>query len=103
MRVLTLVGLLTWLIAVPAAAQAPTGPWPAPPELESVRSDPGDAPAAAVRERHERIRWQLFGIPVSLILAAGAVVLALFVVAGVVLPRARRRARARGGGTYGRP
>lgn len=61
----------------------------------------GDAPSAAAGDivRHEPRR--ILGLPVNAaILIAGAVLL-LVVIAGLILPGARRRDRARGGGTYG--
>jgi hypothetical protein len=40
---------------------------------------------------------------VTAALLIGAGLLALLIVAGVIVPSARRRERAQGGGTYGRP
>jgi len=61
----------------------------------------GDAPSAAAGELLPRPGRRVLGLPVdaALIIAGVLVVLALF--AGIVVPGARRRDRARGGGTYG--
>jgi hypothetical protein len=61
----------------------------------------GDAPSAAAGELLPRPGRRVLGLPVdaALIIAGVLVVLALF--AGIVIPGARRRDRARGGGTYG--
>jgi hypothetical protein len=62
----------------------------------------GDAPSAAAGEVVGRSTQRVFGLPVTAALVIGAVIVALFVVAGVAIPAARRRERPRGGGTYGR-
>ena len=61
----------------------------------------GDTPSAAAGELMTRPARRVLGLPVdaALIIVGVLVVLALF--AGVVIPGARRRDRARGGGTYG--
>jgi hypothetical protein len=62
----------------------------------------GDAPAASagriVRNPTER---RILGLPVTAVLVIAAVILGVVALLGVVLPSARRRARARGNGTYG--
>jgi hypothetical protein len=62
----------------------------------------GDAPSAAAGDLVNRPARRILGLPVdAALLIAGAIVV-LAVVAGIVIPGARRRDRARGGGTYGR-
>jgi hypothetical protein len=61
----------------------------------------GDSPSASAGEiRREQAR-RIFGLPVSAALIIAAVLIALLALAGAVVPQARRRARARGNGTYG--
>jgi len=76
------------------------GAQPNPGEVRPGNRD-GDAPSAAAGELMPRPARRILGLPVdaALIIAGLLVVLALF--AGVVIPGARRRDRARGGGTYG--
>ena len=76
------------------------GAQPNPAEVRPGNRD-GDAPSAAAGELVPRPARRILGLPVdaALIIAGVLVVLALF--AGVVIPGARRRDRARGGGTYG--
>jgi hypothetical protein len=45
----------------------------------------------------------VLGLPVSSALLIGGVIAALLAIGGLVIPAARRRERARGNGTYGRP
>jgi hypothetical protein len=63
----------------------------------------GDAPSASAGNVLARQETRILGLPVTAAMLLGAVVLTLLVVAGVAIPAARRRDRARGGGTYGRP
>ena len=63
----------------------------------------GDAPSASAGEMVRRPAQRIFGLPVTAALLIGAVLITLVVVAGVIIPSARRRERPRGGGTYGRP
>jgi hypothetical protein len=65
-------------------------------------SPEGDAPSAAAGDVVARGERRVFGLPVTAALLIGAFLVVLFVVAGVVIPAARRRERAQGGGTYGR-
>ena len=76
------------------------GAQPNPAEVRPGNRD-GDAPSAAAGDLIPRPARRILGLPVdaALIIAGVLVVLALF--AGVVIPGARRRDRARGGGTYG--
>ncbi len=56
----------------------------------------GDSPSASAGTlREERVR-RIFGLPVTAALLIGAVIVGLLVLAGIVIPPARRRARARG-------
>jgi hypothetical protein len=63
----------------------------------------GDAPSASAGAVVPRADHRLFGLPMTAVMLIGAFVVVLFVVAGVIIPSARRRERAQGGGTYGRP
>lgn len=63
----------------------------------------GDAPSASAGTLAGHPEQRIFGLPVTAALLIGAVLVVLFVVAGIVIPGARRRERPRGGGTYGRP
>ncbi|HET7343245.1 MAG TPA: hypothetical protein VFL90_17390 [Methylomirabilota bacterium] len=63
----------------------------------------GDAPSAAAGDLVARQPRRVLGLPVTTAVVLAGVVVALLLVAGVVIPGARRRDRARGGGTYGRP
>jgi hypothetical protein len=76
------------------------GAQPNPAEVRPGNRD-GDAPSAAAGQLMPQPARRILGLPVdaALIIAGVLVVLALF--AGVVIPGARRRDRARGGGTYG--
>jgi hypothetical protein len=66
-------------------------------------SPEGDAPSASAgRLASSPIERRILGLPVTAVLVIAAVILGLLAVAGFVLPNVRRRARARGGGTYGR-
>jgi hypothetical protein len=77
----------------------------AQPNPEEVRpgSRDGDASSAAAGELVERPGLRILGLPITTVLLIAGVLLALLAIAGVVIPEATRRRRARGGGTYGRP
>jgi hypothetical protein len=77
----------------------------AQPNPEEVRpgSRDGDAPSAAAGDLVERPGLRVLGLPITTVLLIAGVVLALIAIAGVVIPEATRRRRARGGGTYDRP
>jgi len=62
----------------------------------------GDAPSAAAGDLVNRPSRRILGLPVDAALLIAGVIVVLGVVAGIVIPGARRRDRARGGGTYGR-
>jgi uncharacterized iron-regulated membrane protein len=89
----------------PARLEPPAMRHGAQPNPQEVRpgSPQGDAPSAAVgtlvREQEER---RFLGLPVNAVLVIAGVLVAVLALAGIALPRARRRHRARGGGTYGR-
>jgi hypothetical protein len=63
----------------------------------------GDSPSASAGTVVKRpVDRRIFGLPVNAVMLIGAAIIAIVVVAGLVVPT-RRRARARGNGTYGRP
>jgi hypothetical protein len=63
----------------------------------------GDAPSASAGSVVKRpMDRRIFGLPVNALMLIGAAIIAIVVVAGLVVPT-RRRARARGNGTYGQP
>jgi hypothetical protein len=61
----------------------------------------GDAPSAAAGELVPRPGRRILGLPVNAALVIGGVLIVLAIIAGLLVPGARRRDRARGGGTYG--
>jgi hypothetical protein len=61
----------------------------------------GDAPSAAAGDLVTRQERRVFGLPITTTLVLAGVLVVLLAVAGVVIPNANRRRRARGGGTYG--
>ena len=63
----------------------------------------GDSPSASAGDVVRRPAQRIFGLPVTAALLIGGVLVALLVIAGLAIPAARRRERAQGGGTYGRP
>ena len=77
----------------------------AQPNAGEVRagSRDGDSPSAAAGVvARDPVARRIFGLPVTTALVIGAVILGLVIVGAFVVPAARRRDRARGGGTYGR-
>jgi hypothetical protein len=70
-------------------------------EVRPGNSD-GDAPSAAAGDLVTRPGRRVLGLPVTTALVLAGVLVALLILAGVVIPGASRRYRARGGGTYGR-
>ena len=62
----------------------------------------GDSPSASAGEIRQEQARRIFGLPVSAALIIAAVLIVLLAIAGAIVPEARRRARARGNGTYGR-
>jgi len=61
----------------------------------------GDAPSASAGELVTRPGRRILGLPVDAALVIAGVVIMLALIAGLVIPGARRRDRAGGGGTYG--
>ena len=62
----------------------------------------GDNPSAAAGELVRKpVDHRILGLPVTAALLLGAIVVVMLVIAGIVIPETRRRARARGNGTYG--
>ncbi len=59
--------------------------------------------ASAGRLARDPVERRVLGLPVTAALVIAAVILGLLAIAGLVLPGARRRRQARGGGTYDRP
>lgn len=82
---------------------APVQHGAAPNSLEVRPGSPqGDAPSATVGTLERRdVERRVLGLPITAALVIAAVLVAILAVVGVVVPRARRRDRARGGGTYG--
>ena len=76
----------------------------AQPNANEVRpgSRDGDAPSAAAGDLVARPGHRVLGLPVNTVLVIAGALVVLLIVAGIVIPSAGRRQRARGGGTYGR-
>ena len=62
----------------------------------------GDQPSASAGEMRPQTARRIFGLPVTAAIVIAAAIVAILALAGVLVPEARRRARARGNGTYGR-
>lgn len=78
-----------------------TGTGPGGQEVRPGNRD-GDAPSASAgRIAREPVERRILGMPITAVLVISGVLLGLFALAGLVLPGARRRARARANGTYG--
>jgi hypothetical protein len=75
------------------------GTQPNPAEVRPGNRD-GDAPSAASGELVPREGRRILGLPVDAALIIAGVVIVLALIAGLVIPGARRRDRARGGGTW---
>jgi hypothetical protein len=105
------------LLTAPGVASA-TGALPPPakpdkapvehgarPDPQAVRpgSPDGDAPSSSVGTVIREPELRILGLPVNAVLLIGGVIVTLLIVAWIVAPPSRRRDRARGGGTYGRP
>jgi len=82
------------------ADAAQHGAQPNPGEVRPGSRD-GDAPSAAAGERVRTPGHRMLGLPVNTVLVIAGVLVVLLVLAGLVIPSAGRRLRARGGGTYG--
>jgi hypothetical protein len=77
------------------------GAQPNPDEVRSGSRD-GDAPSAAAGDIVAKPARRVLGLPVTTAVIIAGVLVVLLIVAGIVIPSAGRRQRARGGGTYGR-
>ena len=62
----------------------------------------GDSPSASAGELRRQDGRRIFGLPITAALLIAAALIALVAIAGFLVPESRRRARARGNGTYGR-
>lgn len=100
-----------YVTPTPAPAIAPPAKSDKTPVEHGSRPDPGaarpgneagDQPSAAAGDlvRRDTPR-RIFGLPVNAALLIGGVIVVLFVLAGLIIPAARRREQARVGGTYG--
>ena len=76
------------------------GAQPNPSEVRPGNRD-GDSPSAAAGDLVTRPARRILGLPVSTVLMLAGALVALAIIAGLVIPGASRRRRARGGGTYG--
>jgi hypothetical protein len=76
------------------------GTQPNPAEVRPGNRD-GDAPSAASGDLVPREGRRILGLPVDAALIIAGVLIVLALIAGLVIPGARRRDRARGGGTWG--
>lgn len=76
------------------------GTQPNPAEVRPGNRE-GDAPSAAAGELVTRQGRRILGLPIDAALIIVAVIIVLALIAGPLIPGARRRDRARGGGTYG--
>jgi len=84
-----------------AVAQAVQhGAQPNPQEVRPANPD-GDSPSAAVGTLRSAQERRILGLPVNAAIVIAGVLVVLLLVVGAVLPRTRRRQRARGGGTFG--
>jgi hypothetical protein len=64
----------------------------------------GDAPAASAGTVvRDPVEHRILGLPVNAAMTIAGVLIVLAIIAAVVIPGARRRQKARGGGTYGPP
>jgi hypothetical protein len=77
------------------------GTGPGGQEIREGNAD-GDMPSASAgRLMADPVERRVLGLPVTAVLLIAAVILGLLALAGFVVPGARRRRQARGGGTYG--
>jgi hypothetical protein len=114
----------TLLVLIPAVAQAQDARRPVPERSAEpnygTKPDPatgtgpggveirpgspdGDTPSASAGRiaKDPVAQRRILGLPVTTALVIAAVILGIVAAAGLVVPSARRRARARGNGTYG--
>jgi hypothetical protein len=103
--------LVLTLLAAPAAAQdrvrpagereaVQHGAQPNPGEVRPGSRD-GDAPSAAAGDLAPRAPRRILGLPVTTAIVLAGALVTLLILAGLLIPSASRRHRARGGGTYG--
>ena len=76
------------------------GTQPNPAEVRPGNRE-GDAPSASAGELVTRQSRRILGLPIDAALIIAGVIIVLALIAGLLIPGARRRDRARGGGTYG--
>src|SRR5262249_59503503 len=76
------------------------GTQPNPAEVRPGNRE-GDAPSAAAGELVTRQGRRILGLPIDAALIIAGIIIVLALIAGLLIPGARRRDRARGGGTYG--
>jgi hypothetical protein len=111
---LLIVALMTVSLAASAVAQVVAPPAKsdrdavqhgAQPNAGEVRpgNREGDSPSAAAGELVPKPGRRILGLPVNAALLIAGLLVGLAIVAGIVIPGASRRRRARGGGTYGDP
>ncbi len=101
--VMLILVLVAWGPVSAGAQAVQHGAQPNPQEVRPGSPD-GDSPSAATGTlERERAAREILGLPVNAVLVIGGVLVALLVIGGLAIPSARRRARAQGGGTYGRP
>lgn len=79
------------------------GAQPNPQEVRPGNRDGNSPSATAGSLVTDPVERRILGLPVVAALVIAAVILALFAVAGVLIPNARRRSQARGNGTGGGP
>jgi hypothetical protein len=94
---------LALTLGLPALVPAQAVQHGAQPNPQEVRpgSPEGDSPSTAVGTlERDTVERRILGLPVNALLVIGGVLVVLLVVGGIVIPRARRRSQARGGGTY---
>ena len=116
-RPLVLVSILILLAAASSAPgqYAPTqgpakddrsavqhGAQPNPGEVRPGSRD-GDRPSASAGELVPRPGRRILGLPVNTALLVAGAVVVIAAIGALAIPRTRRRAQARGNGTYGRP
>ncbi len=66
-------------------------------------SPDGDSPSASAGTLRQQEVRRVFGLPVTAAVVIASVIVLMLLIAGLVIPGSRRRARARGNGTYGPP
>lgn len=98
-----LIFTLVLALAVPSPVSAQPVQHGAQPNPQEVRpgSPQGNAPSAAVGSlERDRVERRILGLPVTAVLIIGGALVVILALGSVIIPRARRRRQARGGGTY---